>query len=38
MNTHTNKPLTMLKKFNKLRENLNIDEKTLSENIDTFEK
>lgn len=36
--THTNKPLTMLKKFNKLRENLNIDEKTLSENIDTFEK
>jgi len=35
---HTNKPLTMLKKFNKLREKLSLDEKSLINEIDIFNK
>lgn len=36
--THNNKPLSMVKKFNKLRKKLNIDELSLAENIEIFEK
>lgn len=35
---HSNKPLKMLKQFNSLRESLKIDELSLKEDIDTFEK